>query len=169
MKNLNMRCVITFILSFLLNLHLSAQSDNFSSEDTPYDYLIGKEYSKVYELGDFAFGTSGRLTMPDGYSIGATIMTSKDSKIITSEQITWDDDTKTNIRKILDIIVVNKDLEFSACEGCLIPKKKNYRIKTLHKSDQLTKESIIVAFMRNQLTGKYVEVNPAKFEWNPNR
>ncbi len=141
-------------------------SDKIVADSKPFQYLIGRKYTKVSELGDFEFKSRSSRTFPDGEKIISVNLIQGDKQIITSEKLIMDGTSNTEIYEIQDIIVLNGF--YRICGGCLLSEKENVSIKSIHRFEKNEIDSFIVAFERNNKTGKYNQVvNPDKLKWNP--
>lgn len=165
-----MKTTKSIFLSLLLvsafTVQSFCQSDNIVADSKPFQYLIGMEYSDVSELGDFDSNSSSSITFPNGDKLSSANFIQGAKQIITSEKSWLDKNTNKEIHKILDVIVLNG--KYSTCGECLLPKKKNNRIKSIYPYGNDDDDSILVAYEVNGKTGKFKKVNPDKLKRNPN-
>ena len=75
------------------------------------------------------------------------------NQIITSEIVRIDPELNQKVYKIQDVIVLNG--YYVSCEGCLLSDKKNVTVKSFHPIGKINKDSIIIAFEKNNRTGKF--------------
>lgn len=144
------------------SLQVNSQEDTIIVPTDEFNHLIGKEFYDVSELGDFIETTSTSLSK-SGIETRSARLISGAYTIYTSEIVSYSKDYGRKTRKILDLIVLQG--YYSSCEGCL-SSSNNVTLKTIHpKGNDYTEDNIIVAFSRDNETGKYKKVNPKRFTW----
>ncbi|WP_299769560.1 hypothetical protein [uncultured Dokdonia sp.] len=164
MKNRILTYSIFFVFIFL-SLNALSQNSEIISDTDEFEYLIGMEYTDVKELDTLVYQT--RTSMIDANKeTSSTNFTNGTYQIITSEIVRYEPETLKKIYKIQDIIVLNGS--YYSCEGCLISEEKDITIKSIHQKSKVKKESILIAFEKNDLTGIYIQVDPSKYIWNKN-
>jgi len=97
--------------------------------------------------------------------MGSTCLLIGDYQIFTSEIVETNKKSKRKSRKIKDIIVLKGS--YSVCEGCLLSDQRNTLIKSIHSSNRIEKETVLVAFKRDNKNGKYTQVTDfGAYKWN---
>lgn len=162
MKN-NTLTYFVFIALVFLSFKGFGQNREIVSDTNAFDYLIGMEYSDVSELDGLVYQTRTGMTKGD-METSSTNFTQGTYQIITSESVRHDATTHKQMYKIQDVIVLHGS--YSLCEGCLLANKKDSTIKSIHPKGKNKKETILLAFERNNLTGIYKQVDPSKYTWN---
>lgn len=162
MKNNTCISFVFIVLAFLSFKGFGQNQEIVADTDT-FDYLIGVEYSDVSELDGLVYKTRTGMTKGD-IETSSTNFTQGTYQIITSESVRHDATTHKKMYKIQDVIVLNGS--YSLCEGCLVTEIKNSTIKSIHSKGKNQKETILLAFERNDLTGIYKQVDPNKYIWN---
>ena len=157
---------VIFLLFLSLAFYGNCQSSKIISDTKQFDYLIGKEYTNISELGDFESKSSGGQICPDGKKYFHTNLTYGDQQIITSEIFFKSANSTPENHKIYDIIVLND--RYSTCTGCLLSKNNKSYILTIHPYGIKDNAPILKAFRVSRKTGKFNQVNPKKFKINPN-
>ena len=162
------RNILTYSILFAFictSFHSFSQVQKIVSDTNEFEYLVGMEYSDVKELDNLVYQT--RTSMIDAKKeTSSTKFTKGTYQIITSEIVRYEPNSLKKIYTIQDIIVLNGT--YATCEGCLISKVKDYTIKSVHQNGKVKKESVIIAFKKNDLTGIFTQVDPRAYEWNEN-
>lgn len=162
MKDRILSYSVLFAFMFL-SLNTLSQNSEVLSDTDEFDYLIGMEYSDVKELDNLIYQT--RTSMIDAEKeTSSTKFTKGSYQIITSEIVRYEPKTLRKLYKIQDIIILNGN--YSSCEGCLVSEVKDRTIKSIHQKSEVKKESIVLAFEKNELTGIYTQVDPNNYVWN---
>ena len=155
-----------FTLVFFLFMSLLVQSQDKTVLPTTdeFDFLIGKEYKEVSELGNFRLSTR-TSSIHNKLEMSSTCLLIGDYQIFTSEIVETNKKSKRKSRKIKDVIVLRGN--YSACEGCLLSDQQNSLIKSIHSLNQIQKETVLVAFKRDNKNGKYTQVTDfGAYQWN---
>lgn len=164
-----MKTIHTYFFTILFFTAFSfqsfSQSEQIVADSKPFEYLIGMEYFTVSDLGDFTFRSGGTRTTKDGIKNGYTNLHFGTQQIITSEFIEKDTISSKEMRRIVDLVVLNELTRI--CHGCLLSKKENVEIMTVHSwgSKELSRNSILAAFEIDYKTGKYKRTKPKKYKW----
>ena len=166
MNYVSMRTLITLAAFVLISFQTTSQNDEILVDTHEFDYLIGKTYYDVSELGDFEATGRGSTSYPDGKTTGSTNLLTQEYQIMTSEIVEYDEKAHQNVYKIVDIIVLNG--YYSSCVNCLSSTREGIRVKTIHPYGNLSEDSILLTFEIPEKTGKFKQVNPKRFTWNKN-
>ena len=140
-----------------------SQSEDIVSNTNEFDYLIGMEYSEVSELKELDYKTRTGWRN-DEVEMTSTNFIKGGNQIMTSETVRIDATSNSKVYKIHDIIVLNGF--YASCEGCLLSNNKGITIKSFHPIGRKKKDSILLAFEKNNATGKFKPVDPSRYTWN---
>jgi len=145
---------------------LQAQTEDVFVDTDKFDYLIGKEYVGVEELGDFK-GSTTMIGGDQGGIIAWQLLKYQEYIIVTSEH-RYKNDTlghdffgrpKTS-NVIMDVVVLNG--EYDGCFGCLTSKNGKDKIWTIHpdETDELKRANILATLRIDRKTGKFTKADP---------
>jgi len=157
--------LLPLLFFLVVSLNVKSQNNNILSTTTEFDFLIGKEYTDVSELGSFKFSTRTG-SIKDEIEISSTCLYIDDKQIFTSEVVKTDKQSNVKTRIIKDIIVLKG--KYYSCEGCLLSDQKNKTIKSIYLSKQTDTTTVLIAFERDDENGKYRQINPKNYKRNPN-
>ena len=157
-----MKKIIFLPLILLSIICLVGQHNTIIVETDNFDFLIGKEYVEVSELGDFERGGGGWTTEVDGFMHGYSSIQHGPYTILSIEHRFMSNQNEQGTphrKKILNIVVL--DGAYSKCSNCLLPCSPEARIITIHPRFQpMNRDNILKAFLVDIKSGEVEVVDP---------
>jgi len=162
MKTIKVKSVTFLLFVFISTFVCYSQSSNINANSKQFEYLIGKEYTNVSELGDFKYKLRETSTFESkGIKYGITHIIINNQSIIILEFLHTKD--STIVHRIADLVVY-KDV-VSTCTQCLFPKYTAEMILSIHPDifNKSRTDTVLAAFEINYETGKFNRVDRAKY------
>jgi hypothetical protein len=142
-----------FLMFVFVSAFVGYSQTNIKDNSNQYEYLIGKEYSNISELGDFKYKLRETGTYEiNGIKYGITNIIINNQSIILLEFLDMKDSTL--VHRITDLVVCTDAI--TTCISCMFPKNTDDLILSFHPDvfNQSFKDTVLAVFNINFETGK---------------
>jgi hypothetical protein len=153
MKTIKAKSVTFLLFVFISTFVCYSQSNIINANSKQFEYLKGKEYSNISELGDLKYKLreTGAYEI-DGVKYGIANIIINNQSIILLEFLDMKDSTL--VHRITDLVVCTDAI--STCISCMFPKNTDDIIMSFHPDifNQSFKDTVLAVFNINFETGK---------------